>query len=425
MVLKRYLKKLETEAGLEAGLPAPRPGLRLCVVIPALAERDGIGRVIDSLGKSARLAEVIVVVNNPADAADDIVRDNLLTIDDLRKMHGKDFPLLAVDRASPGRAFSSREAGVGMARRVGMDLALRRLVAAGTAGQGAIACLDADSPVAPGYIDALLEVFDSPRAPLAGLCSYRHPLPEDEPSARAIVAYELWLRYVELGMLLAGSACAFQAVGSCIVASCRGYALADGMPRRKAGEDFHFLQKVAKVGGPGSVVRIPGATVFPAARQSSRVPFGTGRAMRRMLEEGPREYLWVEPCEAFCDLRGFYSSAGRGFDDIDSWLTDIGPELADFIRERRGPETLRRLRANFSDADHFAHAVQTWFDGLQAIRYARRRKAEAGPSWIFSAISRALGELSMQELTADLKHPDPADDDLDLQLKWLERLRLG
>jgi glycosyltransferase involved in cell wall biosynthesis len=421
--IERYLTKQAQSDDQEAGWPAPRPGLRLCIVIPALAERAGIGRVIASLGKYAQSAELIVVVNNARDAPDDIVSDNLLTIEDLRKTKENDFPALVVDRASPGRAFRSQEAGVGLARRVGMDLALRRLVAAGAAERGAIACLDADSPVAPGYVDALLGVFDSPRAPLAGVCSYRHAFPQDEPSLRAILAYELWLRYIELGMRVAGSAYAFQAVGSCMVASCRGYALADGMPLKKAGEDFHFLQKIIKAGGPGSLVRIPNATVFPAARPSSRVPFGTGRAMRRMLKEGPREYLWVEPCRAFCDLGGFYGSAGRGYSDIDSWLSGISPALSSFIRERGGPDTLRSLRANVTDADHFEIAVQTWFDGLQAIRYARRRKAEDGPSWIFTAISEALGELSMQELSADLAHPDPAADDLSLQLEWLERLR--
>lgn len=421
--LGRYLAEQALSDDQEASLPAPRRGLRLCIVIPALAERAGIGRVIDSLGKCAPSAEVIVVVNNARDAPDEIVRDNLLTIEDLRKTRADDTPVLVVDRASRGRAFASREAGVGLARRLGMDLALRRLVAAGASERGAIACLDADSPVAPGYVDALLEVFTSPRAPLAGVCSYRHPLPDDQPGRRASVAYELWLRYIELGMQVAGSMYAFQALGSCMAVSCRGYALADGMPPRQAGEDFHFLQKIIKAGGPGALVRIPAATVLPAARPSFRVPFGTGRAMSRMLNEGPREYLWAEPCRAFRDLRDFFGSTEKGFDDVDGWLSGLSPALCDFIDQRRGPDTLRGLRANVTDAEHFALAVQGWFDGLQAIRYVRRRKAESGPQWIFDGIAEALDCLSLDRTPSDLRRPDPEGCELDLQIEWLDWLR--
>jgi glycosyltransferase involved in cell wall biosynthesis len=385
--------------------------LKLCVVIPALAEREGIGRVLDSLGPGSRRldeAEVIVVVNHTGDAPDEVVEDNRGTVRDLA-CRSDPFRLHVVERVFP-----SDVAGVGAARRAGMDAALRRIDAA-----GAIACLDADAPVAPGYLDAVLDRFGGEDSPCLGICAYRHPVPDDEEAARAILAYELWLRYLEHAVRLAGSPYAFQTVGSTLVASPRGYALADGMPRRQAGEDFYFLQKVVKAAGAGGIGRVPGACVFPSPRVSRRVPFGTGRAMLRCREEGPGAYLEVEPPSAYRDLGAFFDAVPEGFDRPAILRERCHPSLAAFIDAQGGFGTLDRLRDNSPDAAGFVRAVHGWFDSLKVVRYAHAIKAERGGVFLFDAIRDVLGRGCPDSL------PGVRANDLDVAgaTIWLDWLR--
>lgn len=366
--IDRYLKD-HAEKYAEK-LPPVSSDLRLCIVIPSLAERGNIGAVLDSLPEKDDRFEVIVVVNHAENASREIVEDNAGTVGEVSRR------ALVIERV-----FSPDVAGVGAARRAGMDLALRRLVEAGSPERSAIACLDADSPVDPGYVEGILTVFGGDDPPAAGICACRHPIPEDEEQARAIVAYELWLRYMEQGFRFCGSPYAFQTIGSCTVVSPGAYALADGMPRRQAGEDFYFLQKVAKVFG--RVVDLD-VTVRPSPRISNRVPFGTGRAMRRCQDEGPDYYLYAEPPRAFMDLKKFFESSAAG---LAGMRAAASPLLASFIDKHGGWAVLEDIRKNSADAEHFAFGVHTWFDSLQVVRYARRCKAEYGGVWILDALS--------------------------------------
>jgi len=366
--LERYLKD-HAEEYTETLPPVP-DDLRLCIVIPALAERGNIGAVLDSLPEKDDRFEVIVVVNHKEGASAEIVENNAGTVEDVS---GR---ALIIERVFPADV-----AGVGAARRAGMDLALRRLVAAGRPEKSAIACLDADSPVDPGYVEGILSVFGGDSPPAAGICACRHPIPDDADQAKAIVAYELWLRYMEQGFRFCGSPYAFQTIGSCTVVSPRAYALADGMPRRQAGEDFYFLQKIAKVFG--RVVDLD-VTVRPSARVSNRVPFGTGRAMIRCRDDGPDYYLYAEPPRAFKDLKKFFEGAAA---DLAGMREAASPLLASFIDKHGGWAVLEDIRQNSADAEHFAFGVHTWFDSLQVVRYARRCKAEYGGVWILDALS--------------------------------------
>ena len=54
-----------------------------------------------------------------------------------------------------------------------------------------------------------------------------------------------------------------------------------GMNRRKAGEDFYFLNKIMSLGGFGECAE---TTIYPSPRTSKRVPFGTGQAVLRNVE---------------------------------------------------------------------------------------------------------------------------------------------
>ncbi len=73
-----------------------------------------------------------------------------------------------------------------------------------------------------------------------------------------------------------------------MICSYDSYIKTEGMNKRKAAEDFYFLEKLAK---NFPITKIESATVYPSGRSSWRVPFGTGQRVTRFLAKGQNEYL--------------------------------------------------------------------------------------------------------------------------------------
>lgn len=420
--IERYLSK---HAWLDTAceLPEPDSRLKLAIVIPSLAERESLPQVLDSLAAgSLRLAEaeVIVLVNNPEGSPREIVENNEATLRDIACRPSGPLRILAVNRASTRAGLPASQAGVGLARRLGMDLALQRLASAGAVERSAIACLDADSPVAPGYVDQVLAAFDRDQPPLGGLCRFAHPQPSDPRLEAAITAYETWLRYVEAGMELAGSLFAFPMIGSCIVVSAEGYALADGMPLRQAAEDFHFLRKLAKVSGWRRLARIA-AEVYPEARVSQRVPFGTGRAMLLCLSDGPNLYRNVESPETYLDLKQFFQAAA--VPDLRRIRAAAAPLLSEFLHQEDGWAVLEKFVRNYPQPEAFSLAVQHWFDSLRIVRYAHHHARRAGKVWVYDAFVQVLRDLGVSSVLENLPAIRPGEPDPETHFRWLEALR--
>ena len=114
-----------------AGLP---PGdYQGAIVIPALAERETLFLTLDSLEKNpATILSsffVLVVVNHGRDALLSDKQNNQDTLKELaeRKARSENLRLAWVDAASPGHELPPKSSGVGMARKIGFDLALPQL----------------------------------------------------------------------------------------------------------------------------------------------------------------------------------------------------------------------------------------------------------------------------------------------------------
>jgi hypothetical protein len=422
--VRRYLARHPWGGGAPDELPAPDPRLKLCVVIPSLAEAENLPAVLRSLGASRRPAEaeVLVLVNQSETAPPEILKNNQATMQLQAVFAGNPLPIYFLDRFSSGRALPAADAGVGLARRLGLDAGLARLQRAGNLTRASLACLDADSPVGPGYLDAVLEVFDRGDQPAAGYCTYAHPVPADPALRLAGAAYELWLRYVAAGLRVAGSWFAFPTIGSCTVVSAAAYARVGGMEPRQAAEDFHFLRKLAKLSGEAPLAFISRARVFPAARVSARVPFGTGRAMQRSLDEGPEAYLWVEPPEVFFDLAEFFRRLPEGYDDLDA-LRRLPPRLLAFLEAEGAWPVLGQFRKIYPGARQFTQAGQHWFDSLRCVRYANEVTRTQGRVWAFAAWAQILRALAPAESWADLKSPEPGQAGVEESWAWLSRVR--
>ncbi|MDD2850793.1 MAG: glycosyltransferase family 2 protein [Desulfuromonadaceae bacterium] len=351
------------------------------VVIPALAEAVNLPQTLESLSQNPPdLLErflILVVINQRSDASVADTTDNLEMLNtlplwkELYKLHN----LFWVDAASAGKKLPYKQ-GVGLARKIGLDLALLHLDY--SAGDPILVCLDADTLVQTDYLPSIISHFADTSAGGASI-PYRHQLATDSLGQAAIDRYELFLRVYVLGLKLAGSPYAFHTVGSAMACRASAYTAAGGMNRRQAGEDFYFLQQVHKT---SVVEQLQGTVVYPSPRASHRVPFGTGRSVGDMCSEGEQRLLFYQPAvfiivEEWLAYVAQQSKADAP--EILSGAAGISPVLHDFLKQSDFVDVWRNLKINSKDRAKLLAAFHGWFDAFRTMRLIHELSSAAFP----------------------------------------------
>ncbi|HKL67928.1 MAG TPA: glycosyltransferase family A protein, partial [Bacteroidales bacterium] len=176
----------------------PDKNTGIIIIIPAFDEPGIIFtlRSIEKCYKPPCPVELIVLVNAPAGSNDEQLRQNKLTMSELSKWKsGKSNNSISLHYYDTGLR-NDRQWGVGMARKMAMDEALRRFNDIDNPG-GVIVSLDADCRVSENY---LLEIYNKlylEEKRKACSIGFKHPLSGDlsDDVYRAVSLYELHLRY--------------------------------------------------------------------------------------------------------------------------------------------------------------------------------------------------------------------------------------
>ena len=391
------------------------------IVIPALAEADNLSETLDSLAQcsSNLLAStlIIVVVNNRAPEYVDaeVFANNQRTLAWLDTLPYSALHLAYIDASSPGHELKPKE-GVGAARKIGMDRAFACLLKSDTESP-LIVCLDADTLVEPNYLDAVYRYAERSDA-WAGVIDYAHPLPEDSQEQAAIVSYELFLRYQHLALHWAASPYAFHTIGSTIVCTPRAYAAVSGMNRRAAGEDFYFLQQLAKTGTVGC---IHDTTVYPSARISWRVPFGTGKRVGRFIDATHEEYR-VYHVESYAVLKAWLSAVEQNLNASGEVLLTqaetIHPALRTFLKQQDFGEHWPKLQQQSSTLDQLRRQFHSWFDGFKTLKLIHHLRDHVYPDQATFEGYRAMGA-HVDEIQMPMSDRPP----LLAQIEFLRHLR--
>ena len=401
--LARYLAGRAITSPWKLEVPPAKPWSG-CVVIPALGESQRLFATLDSLAANPlQLLDdhlVVIVVNHREDAQQAEKDDNRETLRRLR-LGGIPLNLALVDAASPGLELPVKTGGVGLARRIGMDLVLP-LLAPG----GIMVCLDADTLVEPGYLPAISNHFSANREGGA-VIPFSHQLGETPGEERAITLYELFLRHYVLGLGQAGSPYAFHCVGSAMACTAAAYLKMGGMSARCAGEDFYFLQQLQRTSG---IAQVAGTVVHPAARSSHRVPFGTGKSISRILEQGEESQSFYR-ADCFRILGEWLGLVRQGTalsgEELLAASAEIDPELACYLEQSGFAPVWERLGLNCASPEALTTAFHGWFDALKTVRlvhhlslsYPRCRADLALPELFeFCGTPAAEGELAQLNL---------------------------
>jgi hypothetical protein len=403
------------KAGLREALiePAPHSGLNIIVTIPVYNE-SGLERCLDSLflNDSTLHAEVLILINASSEAPPEILEKNRTTLEAAKSwIDAHSHPCIDF-HVWLDHSFAKKEAGVGTARKILMDEAVRRFSLLDRP-DGIIASMDADALVQPNYLEALVKHFyqDSLRGGLSGGssttslkggslarsgpdgCSIRfeHPLSADSSAAFsagsstdssagsypeqtfspsvyvAITQYELHLRYYIQSVKYTGYPNAYHTVGSSFAVRADIYCKEGGMNRRQGGEDFYFIQKVAQ---RGNFSQCNTTCVFPSPRPSDRVPFGTGPVVSR-LSSGEVVLHTYDP-RPFGMLKELFEGIGKPDALAGTW-----PEpLQSFLESQDFKNALEEIHGNSASEPAFRKRFWRWFNMFRIMKflhYARER----------------------------------------------------
>jgi hypothetical protein len=284
------------------------------------------------------------------------------------------YDVLLVDRASAGRWLPNNQ-GVGLARRIGSDIAFA-LHEAGRLRSPWLCSTDADAELPADYFAALSSVaLASPQGVrrVALTLPFWHTPSGDAAIDRATIEYEISLRYYALGLASIGSPYAYQSMGSSLCVLADAYAEVRGFPRRDAAEDFYLLDKLAKI---GSVHRPPIEPIRLWSRVSDRVPFGTGRRVRELID-GEEIRLYQPRCFELLGIALWAlrrAVAARSEELLRVTLAsslDAGTvgAVSTVLEELNALEALREILGASPDARVRERRLLTWFDALRTLRF--------------------------------------------------------
>ncbi|OQY19589.1 MAG: hypothetical protein B6I36_03680 [Desulfobacteraceae bacterium 4572_35.1] len=343
---------------------------KIAVVIPALGEGKQLWATLASLAANPiallRQTTVVVVINSRKDSDPALVKQNYNDLTRLRDCHKRldkfgQLRLAWIDATSPTLQLPIKKGGVGLARKIGCELIMTRLDQ-----DGLLIQLDADTLVENNYLPAVSSTFANNNC-AAAVIPFRHQRGIDSTQENAINQYELYLRAHLLGLSWAGSPYAYHSLGSTIVCNKQSYIKAGGMNCRRAGEDFYFLQQLAKTSGVG---RVGGTVVYPAARTSQRTPFGTGQAILNMCN-GDREQLFYAPqCYLILQqwLKLVTTNSELSSEEILEQSSIIDTALTQFLMQEKFPVIWQRLSRTHKNLNRRILAFHEWFDALKTTR---------------------------------------------------------
>lgn len=353
-------------------------GINCCICIPSLNEFNNLKILLNSLAGNDPAffndSLFLIIVNNTEDTDDEVKQNNLLTLNYLNDtINGISTPetlriinsglrIAYIDASTKGNELDNEEGGVGLARKMAMDEALR-IFDYNSPARKTIVCLDADCTVDKNYLTEIRKHFNN-RENSAAVVNYSHISGGSTITDYAIICYEIYLRYYELALRYAKSPYAFHTIGSTMICDAPSYIKAEGMNKRKAAEDFYFLNKLSKF---CKVEKIETTYVYPSGRVSYRVPFGTGQRVARYMKRVRNEYELYNP-EIFKDLKlwnEYYLSAN--FDEEDS--TAIPGSIKTYLEENNFYSSFVKIKNNSKTGHQLLNQKIRWFDAFRTLKY--------------------------------------------------------
>ena len=334
---------------------------KIYLSLPVLDEIEALPVVVECIRKQSYSNFVLYACVNQPDAWWQIEDKMQVCLNNMKAMEFlkdiTDFNVKIIDNCSEGKGWKADKLGVGWARKTIMDE-----ISKNASADDIILSLDADLSFEENYFQSVVDnLYCHPDASALSV-PYYHRLTGKDDADRAVLRYEIYMRNYALNLLYTGNPYSFTALGSAMALPVNAYRKIGGMSPKKSGEDFYFLQQLRKT---GEVIQWNKEKVYPTARFSDRVFFGTGPAMIKGNTGDWTSYpvyhysLFLKIKET-CDLFPVLFSE------------DIETPMSDFLYEQfRTTDIWQPLRNNFKTRWHFIKACHEKIDGLRILQFLK------------------------------------------------------
>lgn len=270
------------------------------------------------------------------------------------------FPTKIIDKSSPNNGWHKKKGGVGHARKVIMDDISQ--VAKPT---DIIISIDADTRYPKNYVTSIVEYFQQNKKSLGLAIPYYHKS-DNLITKRLILRYEIYMRYYLINMLRIKNPFAFTAIGSAMACTAGSYKKVGGLTPVMSGEDFYFLQKLAKSGTVGIWCN---TLAYPSSRFSDRVLFGTGPALIKG-NNGDWDSYPIYHYKFFDQVEKTYSQFADIFDNKNPILP-----MEEFLRKQFNQDNLwEPIKNNYKDVNNFVRGCQNKADALRILQFLRSQQ---------------------------------------------------
>jgi len=330
------------------------------VALPVMDEMERLPLLMQSiLAQTVEHFHLIICVNQPESWWDDPLRrhvcnENQLTIKYLQSLDDKRIEIL--DRSSHGKGWPPKGHGIGYARKFLMDY-----ISAKATENDIIISMDADTVFKEEYFYTVAENLHINPAASAISIPYYHRLTYFPELDRAMLRYEIYMRAYAINMWRIKSPYCFTALGSAIALPVWAYKASGGMTPKMSGEDFYFLQKIVKT---GRLLHWNGEIVYPEARLSDRVYFGTGPALIKGIDGD-----WSSYPVYYQHFYNQVAETNRLFGAL--YTKNVTTPLDDFLIRKFGELPWDSLRPNYKSQAHFIRACHEKIDGLRILQFLK------------------------------------------------------
>ena len=338
------------------------------IIIPAYAENLYLERTLDSINeqevKLLNQTLVIIVINNSSDDSQNIKNNNALTYQHIINLNYK-FEFILIDCFSSRYALSKKDAGVGLARKIGMDYCIK------FSNQSSLFCsLDADTIINKNYLRTIAKEYINNLFGTA-VVNFKHQKNNIPKIQKAIIEYENLLKDIAIKIRKTGSPYGFVSMGSTIVCSMEAYVSIGGIPPKRATEDFYFLQNLAKYKPIHIINEI---LVYPSSRAEERVYLGTGFRMKNISNNIPFNDLYIRS-EAYKDLKYLYQIIELNWNkkstEIISYLAENNSKLQQYLEKNNFIKVFENIQKNIINKRQLLNQFHRWFDSLKIYKFLK------------------------------------------------------
>lgn len=280
--------------------------------------------------------------------------------------------ILTIDQFSHQKQIPKKQ-GVGLARKTACDIAVY-LMQSGHIASHHIFSTDADTQLPETYFDTTLNKNTS-----AGTFPFTHKHNQNQAITQATQYYEESLNAYVGGLKMAKSPYAYHTIGSCLLIDAKCYCQVRGFPKRSGAEDFYLLNKLNKI---KPVVSLSAAALLIESRVSDRVPFGTGPAVEKLIQDKTSLTTLFYPDESYLHLKQWLNYLDYRSKSLNNHLERFACEnqLSDKEKSRIQQLAgdfeldifLTKLFNNFTKSHHRKREIHNWFDGFKTLKFIRQ-----------------------------------------------------